>query len=128
MPRRQPIEAPDLPRHTNPIPTAVKLGNMIFSSALIGQDPKTHQLPDDPESQVANVFHAVRRVMEEVGGSVADIGKMTVYLHDMRFRDLVNREWLAMFPDENDRPVRQTMRGDLTRGMLIQVEFIAVLD
>ena len=87
MSRRQVIEAPDLPHHTNPIPTAVKIGNMVFSSALIGYDPKTQILPEDPEAQVVNVFRAVRRVMEEAGGSVADIGKISISLSDMQLRD-----------------------------------------
>jgi 2-iminobutanoate/2-iminopropanoate deaminase len=128
MPRRTVIEAADLPHHTNPIPTAVKIGNLVFTSALFGHDPKTQQLPDDPDTQVSNVFRAVRRVMEEAGGSVSDIGKMTVYLRDMQLRDVVNREWLKMFPEEDDRPVRHTMPIATAAGSaLIQVELIAVL-
>ena len=127
MPRRTVIEAADIPHHTNPIPTAVKIGNMVFTSALFGQDPKSHELPDDPDEQVTNVFRAVRRVMEEAGGSVSDIGKMTVFLRDMQLRDLVNREWLKMFPDENDRPVRHALPMAGGGNALIQVEIIAVL-
>ena len=32
-----------------------------------------------------------------------------------------------MFPDEDDRPARHTVRADLRRGMLVQLEFIAVI-
>ena len=128
MSRRKVIEAADLPHHTNPIPTAVRLGNMVFSSALFGQDPRSHQLPDDPDAQVTNAFRAVRRVMEEAGGTVNDIGKMTVFLRDMQLRDLVNREWLKMFPEDDDRPVRHTMPMQGGGNALIQVEIIAVLE
>jgi enamine deaminase RidA (YjgF/YER057c/UK114 family) len=128
MPRRHVIEAADLPHHANPIPTAVKLGNMVFSSALMGQDPETHELPEDPEAQVANAFRAVRRVLEEAGGSVSDIGKMTVYLRDMQIRQHVNTEWLKMFPDENDRPVRHAVPMSGPGNALIQIEIIAVLE
>ena len=127
MPRRTIIEAADLPHHTNPIPTAVKIGNLVFSSALFGQDPETHKLPEDPASQVANAFRAVRRVMEEAGGSVSDIGKMTVYLRDMQIRQHVNTEWLKMFPDENDRPVRHAVAMSGPGNALIQIEIIGVL-
>jgi 2-iminobutanoate/2-iminopropanoate deaminase len=59
---------------------------------------------------------------------VSDIGKMTVYLRDMQLRHLVNREWLKMFPEEDDRPVRHTMPMATTAGSaLIQVELIAIL-
>jgi enamine deaminase RidA (YjgF/YER057c/UK114 family) len=128
MPRRTVIEAADLPHHTNPIPTAVRIGNMVFSSALFGQDPETHELPDDPATQVANAFRAVRRVMEEAGGSVSDIGKMTVYLRDMQIRQAVNAEWLKMFPDDDDRPVRHAVPMSGPGNALIQIEIIAVLE
>jgi 2-iminobutanoate/2-iminopropanoate deaminase len=128
MPRRIVIEAADLPHHTNPIPTAVRIGNMVFSSALFGQDPETHELPDDPATQVANAFRAVRRVMEEAGGSVSDIGKMTVYLRDMQIRQVVNTEWIKMFPDEDDRPVRHAVPMSGPGNALIQIEIIAVLE
>lgn len=128
MPRRKVIEAADLPHHTNPIPTAVRIGNMVFSSALFGQDPETHELPDDPAAQVANAFRAVRRVMEEAGGSVSDIGKMTVYLRDMQIRQAVNTEWLKMFPDDDDRPVRHAVPMSGAGNALIQIEIIAVLE
>jgi hypothetical protein len=52
---------------------------------------------------------------------------MSVYLRDDAHREHVNREWLKMFPDEHDRPARHAVRTDLRRGMLVQVDFIAVL-
>ena len=101
---------------------------MVFSSALFGQDPETHELPDDPAAQVANAYRAVRRVMEEAGGSVSDIGKMTVYLRDMQILQSVNTEWLTMLPDDDDRPVRHAVPMSGAGNALIQIEIIAVLD
>ena len=46
---------------------------------------------------------------------------------DDAYRGDVNREWLSMFPDEDDRPARHIVRTDLRRGMLVQCEFVAVL-
>lgn len=127
MTRRRSLAAPDIPQHKNPIPAATVVGSIVFSSAVGGEDPETHELPDDSETQIANAFRTIRAIMREAGGSVDDIGKLSVYLADMEDRKLVNSHWLDMFPDETSRPVRHTMAKALPQGRRIQVEFIAVL-
>jgi 2-iminobutanoate/2-iminopropanoate deaminase len=128
MGRRRVIGGEGLPGHGDqPIPTAVRIDRFVFSSALSGQDPATHRVPEDPEAQVALAFDNLRRVIEAAGGGVGDIGKLTVYLKDMQHREIVNRHWTAMFPDPADRPVRHTVRAELRGATAIQLEFIAVL-
>lgn len=127
MTKRRTISAPDIPEHVNPIPAATRIGNMLFSSAVGGEDPGSHDLPDDPETQIANTFTTIRAIMREGGGTVEDIGKMSVYLADKSNRKLVNPHWLGMFPDENSRPVRHTTEKKLPPGRHIQVEIIAVI-
>jgi len=128
MATRRSISAPDIPEHKNPIPAATRIGNLVFSSAVGGEDPATHALPEDSEAQIANTFSTIAAIMREAGGSVEDIGKLSVYLADMEDRKLVNPHWLEMFPDENSRPVRHTSAKKLPAGRRIQVEFIAVVD
>jgi 2-iminobutanoate/2-iminopropanoate deaminase len=113
--------------HTNPIPQAVEIGGLVFSSAVFGADPETGELPPDPARQAELCFRHVRTLLEQAGGTPTQIARMSVYLADDAYREHVNREWLAMFPDENDRPARHTTRTDLRRGMLLQLEFVAVL-
>ena len=48
-------------------------------------------------------------------------------LKDKALRDLVNVEWIRLFPDENDRPVRHTVEGDFAGNRMIQLEILAVL-
>ncbi len=127
MGKRQVIEGEGLPRHSNPIPTAVKIGPFVFTSAIPGQDPATGEVPADPERQVVLAFENLRRVLEAAGGTTDDIAKLTVFLSDLSHRQWVNREWLKMFPNEHDRPVRHAIKSDLPGGMVVQLECIAVL-
>lgn len=127
MAKRQIIAGDDIPSHPQPFPTAVRVGNMIFSSAVGGHDPATHAAPDGKEAQIAQAFANVRKIVETGGGTVGDIGKIVVYLKDKKDRDLVNAEWVKMFPDENDRPVRHTVAAELPGKLVIQLEFIAVV-
>lgn len=127
MPGRQRIKGPNIPEHSQPFPAAVKIGNLVFSSAIGGDDPATHELPDDKDAQIRNAFQNVRNVLEAAGGSPANIGKVTIYVADRDDRKLINPHWLDMFPDEDDRPVRHTSAAVLPPGRCIQIEFIAVL-
>lgn len=127
MSRRRSIRAPDIPEHKNPIPAATRVGNMLFTSAVGGEDPDNHELPSDKEAQIANAFRTIRAIMREAGGSVEDIGKMSVYVADRDDRKLINPHWLDMFPDEGSRPVRHTQAKTLPEGRHIQLEFVAVL-
>jgi len=114
-------------RHQNPIPTAIKIGNMVFTSAIIGSDPATGEMPEKVEDEVANLFYYMRKIMEKAGGTTDDIAKVSVYVTDREYKKIVNKEWLKMFPDENNRPVRHTTVKNLREGLRVQIEMTAVL-
>ena len=116
MADRKSIKAADIPEHQNPIPAATRVGNMLFSSAVGGEDGDTHELPDDKEAQISNAFKTIRAIMREAGGSPENIGKVSVYVADRDDRKLINPHWLEMFPDENSRPVRHTSEKKLPAG------------
>lgn len=124
---RQILEIPGVPGHQNPIPQGVRIGDMVFSSAISGYDPVTGELPADPEAQVRNTFRNCRALVEQAGGTVDDIAKMSVALRDLGVRRFVNEEWLAMFPDEQDRPARHTVQLPINERYHIQIELVAVL-
>jgi 2-iminobutanoate/2-iminopropanoate deaminase len=50
-----------------------------------------------------------------------------VTVRDNAVREAVNAEWLACFPDPQDRPARHIVVQDLQHGMWLQLEAIAVL-
>ena len=127
MTKRRVIEVPGV-SHDAPIPMGVRLGNLVVSSGIAGKDPQTGLLPPDAGRQVELMFQHVRTLMAAAGGSPADIARMTVYVKDIAYREQLNREWLRMFPDEDDRPSRHTLQWDLRGGMLVQCEILAVLD
>ena len=107
----------------------VKIGNMVFSSGVMGQDPQTHQVPkDDPQGQAQLMFQHVKTLVEQAGGTTDNIAHMTVFLKDNAYREHVNTEWLKMFPSEHDRPARHTLLWNLPGDMLVQCEIVAVLD
>ena len=126
MAKRRVIEIPGL-SHQAPIPMGAAIGNIVFSSAISGRDPKTDVLPEDPDKQAEVLFRNISSFMERAGGTTDDIVRMTVYLKEERYRESINKEWLKMFPDEKDRPARHAIRVDVRGEVLFQIEIIAVV-
>lgn len=126
MAKRKVIEIPGL-SHNAPIPNGARIGNVVFSSAISGRDPETNELPDDPERQAEILFRNIEKFMKLAGGTTGEIGHMTVYLQEERYRDAINKAWLKMFPDEHNRPARHAIKAELRGGLLFQIELIAVV-
>ena len=116
-------------KHGAPIPMGARVGNMIFSSGIIGADPATGEVPEDLESQCVLAFANMKTMVENAGGTVQNIGSIKVYMKDRSQREAVNRPWLEMFPDEDDRPARHAIEYDaFPPGILVQLEIVAVVD
>lgn len=115
--------------HANPIPEAVRVGNVIYSSAVSGVDPQTMKAPDDLEAQTRLCFAHMKELLESVEASLDDIVKLEVSMTDSSpaQRAILNKVWLETFPDEDDRPARHTSQGPLSNNYLIQLEFVAVV-
>jgi enamine deaminase RidA (YjgF/YER057c/UK114 family) len=105
--------------HENPVPAASRIGPYLFSGVLTARDPRTGEIPAGLEEQVVEVFARARELLDAAGGSTDDVVKLTFWVADYRDRVAINREWLAMFPDEADRPARQVMSAALDRGVLV---------
>jgi enamine deaminase RidA (YjgF/YER057c/UK114 family) len=128
MSKRRSIEIPGL-RHENPIPLASQIGPFLATSGVFGKDPATGAIPPDIESQCALMFANLRLILAAAGGSPEDIIKMTFWVKDKALRPHVNKEWLAMFPDEHSRPARHSLlNADLPGAALVQCEFLAIIN
>ena len=127
MDKRQSIDVAGA-KHVNPIPSACRRGPFVVSGAISGADPETGQVPADLDSQCRAMFANVQRVLEAAGGTPEDIVKMTMWITDRALRPILNKHWVAMFPDPLSRPARHTMTAhDLAAPMQIQCDLLAIL-
>lgn len=123
--RRQPLEIPGL-AHRDPLPMSVRIGNVLFSSVLGGDDPKTGQRCEG-EAQLDQVFQNMQTLTELAGGSAEDVAHVWVFLSDFDSQPAMVKTWLEFFPEDGNRPARKTFPYELGRGTLIQMQFTAVL-
>lgn len=113
--------------HKAPIPAGVRIGNLLFSSAINGKDPDTGTYPPDAAGQAKAAFANMAQLVADAGGSTDHIAHVTVFLADRAHREHVDREWLAMFPDPDDRPARHAVETSRPGAGLLQLEIVAVL-
>jgi 2-iminobutanoate/2-iminopropanoate deaminase len=111
--------------HKNPIPAACEIDGLIMSGIIYGLDTATGRPAETLDEQCRLMFRHLRRVLEASGATPDDVLKLNVFLKDRSQRDPLNREWTAMYPDPDNRPVRQAMQADLDGGKLIQCDFVA---
>jgi 2-iminobutanoate/2-iminopropanoate deaminase len=113
--------------HQSPIPNACRIGNVIVSGLIRGADPTTSKLADSLEQQCAFMFLHMREAVETGGATVEDIIKVSVWMKELT-RQPVNDEWVKMFPDPASRPARQILEVPMEPGVLIQCDFMAVIE
>ena len=113
--------------HTVPIPFGTRVGDMLFSSGIMGVDPSTGSLAEGLSAQVRFAFANMERLLKKAGGDLGDVGHVRVLVGEEGNRAAVNEEWLRAFPNAHDRPARHTDVSALRGGMLVQLEIIAVL-
>jgi len=129
MSKSQPrsLEVKGVSHGAAPIPMGARVGNMIYSSGIPGNDPATNQLPTDVASQAKFAFQNMVELLAAGGATPDDVVKMTVFIKDESARGAVNVEWLRLYPDPHDRPARHMLTYDLRGGMLLQLEVVAVI-
>jgi enamine deaminase RidA (YjgF/YER057c/UK114 family) len=114
-------------KHKNPIPNACVVDGLLMSGIILGVDPVTGKMPAEIEVQCANMFGYVKAILQEAGGTLDDVVKITVWLRDPSQREPVNNEWLKLFPEHDDRPARHALPLTSDGPSLVQCDMIAML-
>jgi enamine deaminase RidA (YjgF/YER057c/UK114 family) len=125
MAKRQSIELQGF-SHTNPIPVACRLGNLVMSGSILPRDARG-KIPETLDEQCALMFQYMKDVMTTAGGTTDDIIKVNVGMKDSSNREILNKHWVAMFPDPEARPARHTEKKELPPGILISCEITGVI-
>ncbi len=131
VPGKRSLHVAGLGHGNTPIPMGARVGNLLCSSGINGADAATGKLPEDPLAQVKHAFVNLRSLLATGGAALTDVVKLTVYLKDgpnqKALREAINVEWLACFPEADDRPARHILVYDLQNGMALQLEVTALV-
>ena len=127
MTAHQPIHSNEAPNAIGPYSQAVRVGDTVYLSGQIPLDPQTMELVEgDIAARARRVFDNLTAVMQEAGGSLSDIVKLTIYLVDLEQFGQVNEVMAEYF--DAPFPSRATVAvAALPKGAPIEVEAVAHL-
>jgi enamine deaminase RidA (YjgF/YER057c/UK114 family) len=115
--------------HHDPIPMGARIGDLYASSGVSGVDPSSADSLEPVEGAAGQAHFGlgnIRALAEQGGLSAEAIGHITVLVQDYVDLPEIDAEWLAMFPDPNNRPARQVMQLGLQRRSRAQFHMLAV--
>ena len=113
----------------HPVPLGVRLGNLVVSSIIPPRDPETGHPAKDNSGQVELSFKYMKALIEQAGGTIDDIARVTCLVTDKaEFRPLIDKVWNTMFPADVVGPARLVIEVPRQSATVsIQLEFIAWL-
>lgn len=116
-------------KHSNPVPAASRIGNIVMSGVISAKDAATGNIPDTLAEQVKAMFANFREILAASGAQPEHVIKMNVWLADFYDRAALNEEWVATFPDPASRPARQAhaLVGKEGKSVII-CDFTAVIE
>ena len=115
------------PAHPEGLPfsDAVQVGDTLYLSGNVGQDPATGKVPDDFSEEARQALKNLGVVLKTAGFDYTDVVKANVFLTDMTKFDDWNKVYREFF--KTDLPARSTVGvAALARGAKLEVEMIAV--
>ncbi|HTZ40553.1 MAG TPA: RidA family protein [Syntrophales bacterium] len=118
------IHTPNAPKAIGPYSQAVKWGDLLFVSGMLGMDPKTGEFAGpDIEAQAIRILENLKAVIEAAGMSLQNVLKSTVFLKEMNDFAKFNEIYGRYFPQ--NPPARETVQvARLPRDAAIEISVI----
>jgi 2-iminobutanoate/2-iminopropanoate deaminase len=123
MPKRV-LKTPSAPGALGPYSVAVQAGDLVFISGQVAIDPATgERASDDVAKQAKQIMKNLKAIVGDVGLTMNDIAKTTIFLTDMNDFPTVNEVYGAYF--DREPPARSTVEvAALPGGFLVEIEAI----
>ncbi len=121
------ISTTKAPAAIGPYSQAIQVGNLVYTSGQIPIDPATGQFVEGGiKNQTRQSLLNVKAILEEVGLTMGDVVKTTVFVADMNdFADM-NAVYAEFFAEPY--PARSAVAvKTLPKGALVEIEVIAML-
>jgi reactive intermediate/imine deaminase len=110
-----------------PFSEAVRAGDLLFLSGMLGNKPGTPELaPGGIQPETRQTLENIRAAVLRHGGSMDRVVKCTVFLADMGEWAAMNEVYREFFPE--NRPARSALGvNGLALGARVEIECIVAL-
>lgn len=103
---------------------AVVQGDWCFVAGTTGSDPDTKAMPEDVVEQGRNALKVIGKALEQAGFSFADVVRVTYYITDPAYWDVLGRATAPVFGEH--RPAASCVVAGLIKPeMKIEIEVTA---
>jgi reactive intermediate/imine deaminase len=111
-----------------PFSEAVRVGNLLYLSGMIGVMPGTMKLVEGGiTAETRQTLQNIKAAVERAGGSMDNVVKCLVMLADMSEWATMNQTYVTFFP--TNRPARSALGANgLALNARVEIECIAVLE
>jgi len=119
------ISTQKAPAAIGPYSQAIQVGNLVFTSGQIPIDPATGVFPEGGiKEQTRQSLSNVKAILEEVGLTMSNVVKTTVFMADMNDFAAMNSVYAEFFAEPY--PARSAVAvKTLPKGALVEIEVIA---
>lgn len=124
--RSSTIEFLARPNSVGPFSEAVRVGNLLFVSGMIGNDSTGQLAPGGIGPETRQTLENVKAALERNGLTMNDVAKCTVFLVDIGEWGAMNQVYTTFFP--TDKPARSALgSAALVRNARVEIECIAAI-
>ncbi|MBK5294673.1 MAG: RidA family protein [Acidobacteriia bacterium] len=125
--RKQAVSAPGFPADS-PIAAAIRVGDRLYISGLLGWDPVTGKVPDDPAAQVELALKRFQSVLKAAGMDFRNLVFVNPYLTSAIPMGVMNKVYASKF-EHGNTPARATITvSGLAHGANIEFTGVAIGD
>ncbi len=113
------------------VPGGIKVGNLYFAGGMTGVRPEAHKDPlafgGDIKEQTRNILNIHKKNLEEMGSSLANVIKVTVFLADVKTeKNAMNEVYAEFFP--KDAPARSAFGVQFPdTATRVEIELVAYI-
>jgi 2-iminobutanoate/2-iminopropanoate deaminase len=121
---RRAVSTDQAPKPVAAYSQGLEAGGLVFTAGQGAHDPVTGELPEGVEEQTRRTLENVAAILEQAGTSLANAVKVQVFIADRADYAAMNAAYAESMPDPP--PVRTTVVAGLGRGMLVEIDVIAL--
>jgi 2-iminobutanoate/2-iminopropanoate deaminase len=123
---RKAYSTPDAPKPAAAYSVGMQAAGLVFTAGQGGHHPETGELPDGIEAQTRQALENVEAILRAGSSSLASALKVSIFLADRADYAAMNAVYAEYMPD--DPAVRTTVQAGLGKGMLVEIDAIALAE
>ena len=122
---KQVIKTDNAPEAIGPYSQGIIVGDFVNTSGQIPINPKTGIMETDIKLATKQSMENIKAILEEVGTSLENVIKTTIFLKDLNDFNMVNEVYATYFNENN--PARSCVEvARLPKDAVIEIEAIAI--